>query len=86
MMSEITELKKQMERIIEAKAKIEKAENKQWDSLGRIIGADAIESFRESMVEIFETKKEADDLLKEIQGKIDTHARGLEIWGGGAER
>ncbi len=82
-MNELNELRKYRTRMLAAKDKIEKAENKQWDSLGRIIGTDALESFRESIVEIFETKKEADDLLKEIQGKIDS---GEKIWGGGAER
>ena len=85
-MNEITELKKQMERMIKAKAKIEQAENRQWNILEGIIGTDALESFRESMVEIFETKKEADDLLREIQGKIETLEHGERIWGGGAER
>ena len=85
-MGEIDELRKQKEKMIKAMAKIEKAENRQWKILEGIIGTDALESFRDSMVEIFETKKEADDVLKEIQGKIDTHARGIELWGGGAER
>jgi uncharacterized protein with ParB-like and HNH nuclease domain len=85
-MNELTELKKYRTRMLAAKDKIEKAENRQWDSLGRIIGTDAMESFKDAMIDVFKTKAEADDLLKEIQGKIDTHARGLEIWGGGAER
>lgn len=85
-MNEITELKKYRAKMLAAKEKIEKAETRQWDSLGRIIGADALESFRDSMNEIFETKNEADDLLKEIQEKIDRAEYGEKIWGGGHER